>query len=102
MQIKKIKHSSVTDDYIATEKIQNQKWKYFLESVLEVCKAKEIGISVKKPQKLLLDNVENITIVKKIRKFYIIIFKKIFMKVLINYQLKELKKSKITLIENIS
>ena len=37
LEIKKIKHSSITDDYIATEEIQNQNWQYFVESsVLEV------------------------------------------------------------------
>ena len=37
IEIKKIKHSSITDDYIATEEIQNQNWQYFVESsVLEV------------------------------------------------------------------
>ena len=38
-----IKHSKVTDDYIAAEEIQNQNWQYFIERVIEVCKSKEIG-----------------------------------------------------------
>ena len=37
-----IKHSKVTDDYIAAEEIQNQNWQYFIERVLEVCKASSI------------------------------------------------------------
>ena len=41
--ISKVKHSKVTDDYIAAEEIQNQNWQYFIERVIEVCKSKEIG-----------------------------------------------------------
>ena len=41
-----IKHSKVTDDYIAAEEIQNQNWQYFLERVIEVCKSKEIGSTI--------------------------------------------------------
>ena len=36
----KIKHSKVTNDYIAAEEIQNQNWQYFIERVIEVCKSK--------------------------------------------------------------
>ena len=32
-ETKKVKHSSVTDDYIAAEEIQNQNWEYFIELV---------------------------------------------------------------------
>ena len=39
-----IKHSKVTDDYIAAEKIQNQNWQYFIERVLEVFKAEEVEV----------------------------------------------------------
>ena len=39
-----IKHSKVTDDYIAAEKIQNQNWQYFIERVLEVFKAEEVVV----------------------------------------------------------
>ena len=31
--IKKIKHSTVTDDFIAAEEIQNQNWQYYIEQV---------------------------------------------------------------------
>ena len=34
----KIRHSKVTDDYLATEEIKNQNWQYFIERVIEVCK----------------------------------------------------------------
>ena len=65
LEVKKIKHSIVTDDYIATEEIENQNWQYFVESVLEVCREWEIGKTIRKPQaNLLMDAVENITIAK--------------------------------------
>ena len=35
-RIIQIKHSKVTDDYIAAEEIQNQNWQYFIERVLQV------------------------------------------------------------------
>ena len=61
----KIKHSKVTDDYIAAEEIQNQNWQYFIERVIEVCKSKEIGSTITKSEGFLLNTVENITIAKK-------------------------------------
>ena len=61
----KIKHSKVTDDYIAAEEIQNQNWQYFIERVIEVCKSKEIGSTIKKSEDFLLNTVENVTIAKK-------------------------------------
>ena len=61
----KIKHSKVTDDYIAAEEIQNQNWQYFIERVIEVCKSKEIGSTISKSEGFLLNTVENITIAKK-------------------------------------
>ena len=63
--IKDIQHSVVTDDYIAAEEIQNQNWQYFIEQVLEVCEAREIGKTIKKLQDFLLDTVENFTMAKK-------------------------------------
>ena len=60
-----IKNSKVTDDYIAAEKIQNQNWQYFIEGVLEVCKAKEVGSTIRKSEDFLLNIVENVTIAKK-------------------------------------
>ena len=65
-EVKKVKQSVVTDDYIATEEIQNQNWQCFVESVLEVCQVQEIGKTIRKPQaNLLIDTVENVTIAKK-------------------------------------
>ena len=61
----KIKHSKVTDDYIAAEEIQNQNWQYFTERVIEVCKSREIGSKIKKSEDLLLTTVENVTMAKK-------------------------------------
>ena len=40
LEVKKVKHSVVTDDYIAIEEIQSQNWQYFVESVLDACRAK--------------------------------------------------------------
>ena len=39
----KIKHSKLTDDYIAAEKIQNQNQHYFIVRVLEVVMQKRLG-----------------------------------------------------------
>ena len=64
--ISKVKHSKVTDDYIAAEEIQNQNWQYFIERVIEVCKSKEIGSTIKKSEDFLLTTVENVTMAKKI------------------------------------
>ena len=43
----KIRHSKVTDDYLAAEEIQNQNWQHFIERVIEVCKSKEIDSTIK-------------------------------------------------------
>ena len=61
-----IKHSKVTDDYLAAEEIQNQNWQYFLERVIEVFKSKEIGSTIKKSEDFSLTMVENVTMAKKI------------------------------------
>ena len=62
LELKKIKHSVVTQDYIAAEEIQNKDWKYFVESVLKSSIEPKEKESVKRFQ---LDALENITIVKK-------------------------------------
>ena len=49
-KLKKIKHSTVTDDYIAAEEIQNQNWQYYVEQVIEFCYNKEIGKTIRTPQ----------------------------------------------------
>ena len=61
-QMKKIKHSIVTQDYIAAEKIQDKNWKYFVESVLSFSQ----NATDKEYQKsFLLDTQENVVILKK-------------------------------------
>ena len=42
-EVKKVKHSVVTDDYVAIEKIQSRNSQYFVESVLDACRANNIG-----------------------------------------------------------
>ena len=61
----KVRHSIVTDNYIVAEEIQNQNWQYFIECVIEVCKSKEIGSTIKQSEDFLLTMVENVTIAKK-------------------------------------
>ena len=63
--VTKIRHSKVTDDYLAAEEIENQNWQYFIERVIEVCKSKEIGSTIKKSEDFLLTTVENVTMAKK-------------------------------------
>ena len=55
-----IKYSKVTNDYTVAEETQNQKWQYFIERVLEVCKSKEVGCSIKISEDFLLNTVENV------------------------------------------
>ena len=65
-KLKKIKHSTVTDDYIAAEEIQNQNWQYYVEQVIEFCYNKEIGKTITTPQSnLFFDTVINITEAKQ-------------------------------------
>ena len=33
----KIRHSVVTDDYLAAKEIQNENWLYFIQRTIEVC-----------------------------------------------------------------
>ena len=64
----KLKHSKVTD-YIAAEEIQNQNWQYFIERVIEVCKSKEIGSTIKKSNEFLLTTVGKKMAKKILRNF---------------------------------
>ena len=76
----KIRHSKVTDDYLAAEEIQNQNWQYFIERVIEVCKSKEIGSTIKKSEVFLLTTVENVTMAKKsCETFYNIVERNFFL-----------------------
>ena len=61
-QMKKIKHSVVTQYYIAAEQIQDKNWKYFVESLLSFSQ----NATDKEYQKsFLLDTQENLVILKK-------------------------------------
>ena len=62
----KVKLSLVTDNYIASKEIQNQNWQYFIHCIIEACKSKEVGSSVKPTENFLLTTVENVTLAKKI------------------------------------
>ena len=76
----KIRHSKVTDDYLAAEEIQNQNWQYFIERVNEVCKSKEIGSTMKKSEDFLLTMVENVTMAKEsYETFYNIVERNFFL-----------------------
>ena len=69
LPLKKVKHSVVTGDYIAIEKIQSQNWQYFVQSVLEACGRKNSGETVYRRQsKLIKASIENVTIAKKLTK----------------------------------
>ena len=61
----KVKHSVVTDNYIAAEEIQNQNWQYFIERVLEIRHSKEVGSTIKPTEDFLLTTVKNVTLAKK-------------------------------------
>ena len=61
-----IRHSLVTDNYLAAEQSQNQNWKYFIERVIEVCKSKGIGSTIQLAEEFLLSTVENVTLSKKV------------------------------------
>ena len=61
-EIKKIKHSVVTQDYLAAEKIQDRNWKYFVESVLAFSQKATVSSDEKS---FLLETKENVEILKK-------------------------------------
>ena len=58
----KIRHTLVTDNYLAAEEIQNQDWEYFIECVIEVCKFN--NSSIRPDEEFLLSTIENDTIAK--------------------------------------
>ena len=61
----KIRHSLVTDNYLAAEEVQNQDWQYFIERVLEVYKFNDANL-VKPSEKFLLSTIENVTVAKTV------------------------------------
>ena len=64
-EIIKIRHSQLTDDYLAAAEIQNQDWQYFIERVLEVSDQPN---SINPHETFLKNTIENITVAKKIYK----------------------------------
>ena len=73
----KIRHSIVTDNYLAAEEIQNQNWQYFVEWTIKICKSKE---EIKPGEEFLLTTVENTTIAKNAYEtFYNIAQKNLFL-----------------------
>ena len=60
----KIRHTLVTDNYLAAEEIQNQDWEYFIERVIEVCKFN--NLSIRPDEEILLWTIENVTIAKRV------------------------------------
>ena len=63
----KIRHSLVTDNYLAAEEIQNEDWQYFIERVLEVCKFNDSNL-IKPGEKLLLSTIEHVTVAKRVHR----------------------------------
>ena len=61
----KIRHSLVTDNYLADEEIRNQGWQFFIERVLEVCKFNDANL-IKPGEKFLLSTIENVTVAKRV------------------------------------
>ena len=71
LPLKKLKHSVITEDYIAIEKIHSRNWQYFVEFVLEACRRKNSGETVYQHQsKLIKASIENVTIAKKTYKSF--------------------------------
>ena len=61
----KIRHTLVTDNYLAAEEIQNQDWQYFIERVLEVSKFNDANL-IKPGEEFLLSTIENVTVAKRV------------------------------------
>ena len=60
----KIRHSLVTDNYLAAEEIQNQDWQYFIKWVIEVCKLSDV--TIRPDEEFLLSTIENVTVAKRV------------------------------------
>ena len=66
--IKPVRHSVISDDGIALDVIQNENWKYFIETILKTWQTNNGGINNKvelKTIKLMKNSVGNITICKQ-------------------------------------
>ena len=64
-EIIKIRHSQLTDDYLAASEIQNQDWQYFIERILELSTQPN---SINPQETMLKNTIENITVAKEIYK----------------------------------
>ena len=72
-----IRHSVVTDNYLAAEEIQNENWQYFIQRTIEVCKSK---VLIRPHEEFLLSTIENVAIAKKAYEtFYNIIEKNLYL-----------------------
>ena len=86
-----IRHSTLTDNYLAAEEIQNQNQQHFIERTIEACKMKE---EIKPGEEFLLATVENTTIAKKsYETFYNIAQKNIYLTI---QKFSAVEKNKIT------
>ena len=61
----KIRHTLVTNNYLAAEEIQNQDLQYFIERVLEICKFNDANL-IKPAEEFLLPTIENVTVAKRV------------------------------------
>ena len=61
-KIHKVKHTTVTEDFIAAEQVQDKNWKYFVEKLLSF---PENAINSSQKENFLLDTKENLLILKK-------------------------------------
>ena len=71
-EIEKIRHSVVTDDYIALDRIQNKNWQYLIESILEICKSDNSNEAIEIKKTKNRDSVEMSLFAKKHTKLCII------------------------------
>ena len=60
----KIRHTLITDNYLAAEEIQNQDWEYSIERVIKVFKFN--NPSIRLDEDFLLSTIENVTIAKRV------------------------------------
>ena len=70
LPLMKIRHTLVTDNYLAAEEIQNQDRQYFIERVIEVCKFSDV--TIRPDGEFLLSTIENVAVGKRV---YTMIFK---------------------------
>ena len=62
-EIIKIRHSQLTNDYLAAAEIQNPDWQYFIERILEVSNQPN---SINPQETFLKNTIENITVAKQV------------------------------------